>query len=90
MVSLKSTKRKMTDNFSEDFRMMKGQHVAGRAGSSATLSHPPPPNLQGAQHGLHQRARLTPVEDRWRGGDLRRKLGGQPFHIHPLPHNLTP
>ena len=30
MVSLKSTKWKITDTFSEDFGMMKGQHMAGR------------------------------------------------------------
>ena len=38
MVSLKSTKWKMTDTFSDDFGIMKGQHVAGRPGSSNTLS----------------------------------------------------
>ena len=69
MVSLKATKWKITDTFSEDLGMMNGQPVAGRPGSSATLSITPP-HLQGAQHGLHQRVRLTPVEDRWRGGDL--------------------
>ena len=42
MVSLKSTKWKMTDTFSEDFGMMKGQHVAGRPGSYITLSTTPP------------------------------------------------
>ena len=64
MVSLKSTKWKITDTFSEDFGMMKGQHVAGWPWPSTTLSTTPPPRLQGAQHGFHQRVRLTPVEDR--------------------------
>ena len=43
MVSLKSTKWKITDTFSEDFGMMKGQHVAGWPWPSTTLSTTPPP-----------------------------------------------
>ena len=42
MVSLKSTKWKMTDNSSNDFGIMKGQHVVGRPGSSTILSITPP------------------------------------------------
>ena len=38
MVSLKSTKWKITDTFFDDFGIMKGQHVAGRPSSSKTLS----------------------------------------------------
>ena len=43
MVSLKPTKWKMNDTCSEDFGMMKGQHVAGRPRSSITLSTTPQP-----------------------------------------------
>ena len=42
MVSLKSSKWKMTDNFSDDFGIMQGQRVADRPGSSTTLSTTPP------------------------------------------------
>ena len=48
MVSLKSTKWKITDTFSEDFGMMKGQHVAGWPWPSTTLSTTPPPPTPGS------------------------------------------
>ena len=88
ILSLKSTKWKMTDTFSDVFGITKGQRVAGRLGP-----HYPFDNttvLKEVQHGFHQRVRFAPLKNRWRWGDLRSKLGGQLLDIHPHPHNLVP